>query len=371
MVRKSKFGLVSTLAIVFRRMLLVVPASILLLQYVGRMIDWNTALVDVELSSLLIEATNTKRFASQTVLTLPQLTQSASSPSCPSNFVLILNFDQLPALLDLHTNKIPRIVHQTSKSRCVTQKIANASKKWRFHGWSYIFHDDEAVMRLLLQDFSEFPHLEIVARNCLLHGTLKADLWRYLVLWVYGGVYADIDAVPAKFNAETIDATDDAFFVVEQFHLLSQWFMAVSPRHPLMYYAVQQSLSNLLKAPDTGSIPASMYTGPHALHAAYIQFRKDAGGVVDSATPGNKPVWAGEFTGSHNRTVTVVGVAANQNEYVDRDVLGNLKNREYQKMGMRHFQQDKKYASRSSCMTSMLDAHYKNVRDVPVLKSST
>ena len=58
--------------------------------------------------------------------------------------------------------------------------------------------------------------------------------------------------------------------------------------------------------------------------------------------------------GSFNRTVTVVGTAAMQNEYVDRDVLGSLKKREYKKMGMRHFQDDKKHSSGRSCLASML-----------------
>lgn len=295
------------------------------------------------------------------MLRLQQLTSSvdsAAATSCPSNLVFMADVNRL-ASDTTYSNPIPKIVHQTSKSRCVTQKVAQAAKQWRFDGdWSYFFHDDEALMRLLVEEHPEFPHLELIARNCLVHGTLRADLWRYLVLWVYGGVYADVDAVPRKFTAETLGAADQAFFVVEQYHLLSQWFMAVSPKHPIMYYAIQQSLSNLLQAPDTGRIAAPLYTGPHALHAAYIQFRHDAVAVVESAIPGHKPVGAGHFGGTRNRTVTVVGVAARQNEYVNRDVLGKSKLREYAQMNMRHFQDDKSHASGLSCLSSMFTAYY-------------
>lgn len=153
--------------------------------------------------------------------------------------------------------KIPRIIHQTSKSACVTKRVANTAQKWRNStGFSYMFHDDKAVHRLFHQDFPEFPHLRLVVERCIVHGTLAADLWRYLILWQYGGIYADLDAVPATFDPEiSITSDDDAFFVVEQYHLLSQWFMAVAPRHPIMFYAVHHSLTNLLKAVDTGTIP--------------------------------------------------------------------------------------------------------------------
>jgi mannosyltransferase OCH1-like enzyme len=286
---------------------------------------------------------STNQLKRHSIPTLPALTRSTSDINCTVSRIVIQNVETKTRT----TDRIPRIVHQTSKSRCVTKIVATVANSWKLEGWSYYFHDDEAVMRLLQHEFPEFPHLNMEASECLLHGTLRADLWRYLVLWVYGGVYGDIDSSPAKFDRSTLEGTDDAFFVVEQYHLLSQWFMAASPRHPLMYYAIQQCLSNLLAVPDTGAVSAAIVTGPHALHLAYIQFRKDGGTKIDAAIPGNKPVSAGHFIGSYNRTVTVKGVATFQN-------------REYQKMGMRHFQEDKKHASGLSCRAALLHAHYQN-----------
>ena len=100
--------------------------------------------------------------------------------------------------------------------------------------------------------------------------------------------------------------------------------------------------------------PAPLITGPHALHAAYRSFRRDAGGIVDPIAPGNFPVRAGHFSGTLNRTVTIVGVASHQNEYVNRDALGAAKKREYEKMGMRHFQDDKQHPSGTSCLLGLL-----------------
>jgi hypothetical protein len=215
---------------------------------------------------------------------------------------------------------------------------------------SYYFHDDDAVIRLF-QHYAhpEFPLLKPIVEYCLITGTLIADLWRYLILWIYGGIYADIDTIPNELNITDV-MHHDAYFVIEQYHLLSQWFMAISPRHPLMYYAIQQSLSNLLRATDMGRISAPLITGPHALHAAYVQFRRDIDPTVDR----NQPVSAGHYVGTRNRTITVVGTADQENQYVQRDVLGVLKKKEYRKMDMNHFSDDRPQSQGVSCMATML-----------------
>ena len=254
------------------------------------------------------------------------------------------------------TYKIPRIVHQTSKSRCVTPAFFELTNQWKFPGWSYYFHDDDAMERLLQIEFPEFAHLSSVIRNCATNGTIKADIWRYLVLYVYGGVYADLDAVPGTFDGDTISPDDEGFFVVEQYHILSQWFMAVRPRHPLMYYAIQHALTNLMDTNDIHKIDAARQTGPHALHSALIDFVRDAGGFVDSIIPGVKPVKRGTYQGIGGSSIRVEGRAESQNEIVNRSGLSEGKRMSgYRAMGMTHFSvfRDGKESSHLSCQQAL------------------
>jgi len=353
--------------------LVLIPTMILLLEHLSRFLFKTAADEDVGLALVRPSFEETRR-GHGALLPLSALTRSRlkEKTECPPNLVLRENveYNHGGTLSAKVKQQIPRIMHQTSKSRCLTHKITKATAKWKLHldedddSWSYYFHDDESLHRLLLQVLPEFPQLEQVARHCLLHGTLQADLWRYLVLWLYGGVYADLDAVPGeKFvEAKKLFETADALFVVEQYHMLSQWFMAVSPRHPLMFYAIQISLTNLSQAPDTGTVNAAFITGPHALHEAFRRFRRDAGGHVLEASQGNQPVQAGHFSGTDNRTVTAVGVAAKQDQYVLRDVLGAHKRNEYRKMGMRHFQDDLEHPSGKSCLLSLYEAHLSTVK---------
>jgi Glycosyltransferase sugar-binding region containing DXD motif len=240
----------------------------------------------------------------------------------------------------------------------MTEKFAQTMQSWQhFDGWSYHLHDDAAIRRLFQQEHVHFPLLNVVAEHCLLHGTLLADLWRYLILWRHGGIYVDLDAIPStKFHPETsISPDDEAFFVVEQYHMLSQYFMAVAPQHPLMWYAIHDALLNLYQAVDTGAVRAAFATGPHALHHAYMNFRRDAGDIIDPAGTGYKPVWQGTFRGTNNWTVTVVGVGEDQNEFINRDAIGTrFKLKGYKRMEMSHFQHDEKEQSGISCIRSIM-----------------
>jgi hypothetical protein len=279
---------------------------------------------------------------------------SLSSMECPKGFVRI-NDTHIPENLGNPTRKIPKIVFQTSRSRCITPRLYELTQKWRFPGWSYYFYDDDALMRILHEAYAEFPHLQLFTESCIKYGTIKADLWRYLVLWKYGGLYADLDSVPSSnFTGDTIRAEDDSFFVVESFHLLSQYFMAISPKHPLMFYSTQQSLLNLLRAPDTGKFNAALQTGPHALHMAFRIFMKDAG--VEILEPWTKPVKAGIFVGTNNRSARAVGLGGGKfsDQYVIReDIGGQEKMENYKKMNMTHNQEDKNTPSGQSCISAL------------------
>ena len=78
-----------------------------------------------------------------------------------------------------------------------------------------------------------------------------------------------------------------------------------------------------------------------------------------------KPVWAGRFVGTANYSVTVIGVGEDQNEYVHRDLLGmHKKHVAYKEMHMRHFQQDKKFPTGRSCLSTVWQEANPPLREV-------
>ncbi|MEM1182085.1 MAG: glycosyltransferase [Acidobacteriota bacterium] len=289
---------------------------------------------------------------------LDALARSKDEVTCPDGFIGVV--DEIRGGAAVPPRLIPKIVHQTSRSRCLTPRLAQLTDAWRLPGHDYYFHDDRAVDRLLLEkEWPMFPHLAMVA-GCLTQGTIKADLWRYLVLYEYGGIYADIDTKPAAFDGSQITDDTDAFFEVEDYHLLSQYFMAASPRHPILYYAVHNALLNLLGAEDSGSINAAFQTGPHALHKGFQAFMADAGREISDFRPGAFPVAAGVYVGTDRRSATVVGQAERRDEFVVREAIRReQKTREYARMGMTHFLDDAKGSTGTSYLRAVYAAHKK------------
>jgi mannosyltransferase OCH1-like enzyme len=60
-------------------------------------------------------------------------------------------------------------------------------------GWEYIYHNKEERSEFIL---AHYPHLYEYFLKC--SGIIQADIWRYCIVYDYGGVYADMDSVCIK-----------------------------------------------------------------------------------------------------------------------------------------------------------------------------
>jgi len=300
-------------------------------------------------------------------LPLRELVDTKPEMSCPSGLFLVndtvaqynSNGDILGSFSGHNhssssriSRKIPRIVHVTSRTRCMPKEFADNLDLWRFPDHSFYFHNEEAMERLLSRHWPEFPQLQ-QALKCTKGGAGRADVWRALVLWKYGGIYTDIDNAPGpKFNSSTtIQDDDEAFFVIERSAILSQYFFAARPRHPLFYLLVQHMMSRLLSLNDVGMQIVSVVTGPGALRMAFCNFLDLQGGNAPYGKPSSK-CWkyikAGTYSGMHGSTVRAVGHEDRSDDYVARDIIPD-KNLIYQKMNMTYFRDIPKVESMESC----------------------
>jgi hypothetical protein len=275
---------------------------------------------------------------------LAELTKSSTSSACPIGTI---------RMSDTHLQgddhrQIPKIVHVSSKSRCLPPDFALFLEQWRLPGYSFYFHDDEAVDLLLSNNWlSQFPLLNDVL-SCLTSVTVKVDIWRYLVLWEYGGIYTDIDNGVGSFTNESISGTDDAYFELawEGHAELSQYFMALAPKHPLMHLSIMSALVSILELKDYGRNFAPHTTGPHALSQGYVKFMN---GKIDHSSE-TKGVTVGQkFVGWDARSVKV------NEKIIVRNELGGTKKAEvYKAMNMTHFTKEKETKGKS-CLRHLYD----------------
>ncbi|GAX26110.1 hypothetical protein FisN_24Hu017 [Fistulifera solaris] len=241
-------------------------------------------------------------------------------------------------------NSIPKIIHVTTKSRCLPPSFHDNLELWKkaFPDYSFVLHNDAAMYRLLELHHVDFPHLQ-QSLKCSVSVAAIADLWRALILYEYGGIYTDIDNAPRKLNAFLIKETDQAFFVVEEAGYLSQYFMASAPKHPLLFLLIQSTLHRLYDLNDVDHQYVPFVTGPGALKQAFLHFLHEQGpnaaAVKNTTSPKNAAfVQEGVYTGIGNATVTVVGRRGKaSDEYVARNVIYKKRRIYAELMNMTHF----------------------------------
>ena len=206
--------------------------------------------------------------------TILELAGSTDNYECPEGLVLVKDSID-PSFYEKTQRTIPKVIHMTSKSRCMTQSFADNVDKWRFAGHSLFLHDDDAVDRLINRQWSEFPHIQ-VALQCMVPGASIADLWRYLILWVFGGIYTDIDNAPGPLlwneTGSAITNETDALFEQERDGFPSQYFFAASHHHPVMFLAVLDTMHRVMDVSSVQKQYVPFVTGPGAIKAAFVSF---------------------------------------------------------------------------------------------------
>jgi mannosyltransferase OCH1-like enzyme len=287
----------------------------------------------------------------------------SSNETCPPG-LLYFQDHVLPPSITHANRKIPKIIHVTGKTRCLSPDFYNNLETWKtLENHSVYFHDDVAVDRLLNKKWMEFPHLQLV-RSCIHSGAGLADLWRYLVLWEYGGIYTDMDSAPGYnlLNGTAITADDDAFLIIERSGTLAQYWLSASPKHPHMFNAVLMALKNLMNLEDVGSQFVPRTTGPLVIVNSFKAFLGQ-GGRNPSLGRGGRHPSPGHYIGLGNRTVTVIGSVRETNSWVLRDAIPKSSiNHGYASMGIVNYRNLQRKPNFVSCFARMLETANTNKR---------
>ena len=140
---------------------------------------------------------------------------------------------------------IPKRIYQTWKTKDLPSGIKHVIRKMMELNPTYSHHlYDDADM----DDFVNynFPGDISDAYNQLNIGAARADLWRYLILYRYGGIYLDIDAAITKSLDTLIRPDDSAIITREPFEgLFNQWILIFKKGHPLLREIINQCVRNI------------------------------------------------------------------------------------------------------------------------------
>jgi hypothetical protein len=127
---------------------------------------------------------------------------------------------------------IPTKIWQTWKSKELAPRIVPYVESWKANtDYEYSYNDDEDCKSFI--DSLDDQDIKVCYDKMPLP-VMKADLWRYLIVYTHGGVYSDIDTQCNKSIPEWI--TDDAKLVLclENDLHFCQWTFAASKHHPAL-----------------------------------------------------------------------------------------------------------------------------------------
>ncbi|TYC61735.1 hypothetical protein FMN50_05560 [Rhodobacterales bacterium] len=133
---------------------------------------------------------------------------------------------------------IPKTIWQTFRSDKTPPAAQPCMQSWRSvpRGWNYRFSNDEEI-EIFIRDHFSREEYNLFRQMPL--GVMKADFWRYAVLFRYGGVYADIDTmcrispdVWCRKNAGLVIGVEDTQ------DYFCQWVFASEPGHPVLRLAL-------------------------------------------------------------------------------------------------------------------------------------
>lgn len=162
---------------------------------------------------------------------------------------------------------IPKVIYQTFRTTSLPQLTQWHIRRMRKRNpeYDYQFYDDARIDRFLVDEFDQ--RVQAAYRRIGI-GALKADFFRYAVLYKKGGVYLDVDS---RFLARL-----DDFILPEDCALISleggnrkyfiQFALFYEPGHPFLKNTLELIIRNIEenKYPHDGH----KMTGPTAYTAA-------------------------------------------------------------------------------------------------------
>ncbi len=146
---------------------------------------------------------------------------------------------------------IPRVIYQTWKTLNLPTKMRENVNLLKIHNPRFVHYlfDDEMCKQFIGEHFGEEV---LYTFNKLKPGAYRADLWRYCVLYINGGIYLDIKY--RCVNGFTFqELLDKEYFVKDRIYNgedcgLYNGLMVCAPRNPALYSCIQDIVRNVQAA---------------------------------------------------------------------------------------------------------------------------
>lgn len=153
---------------------------------------------------------------------------------------------------------IPKIIWQTYKDQFdqLQPYMVDAINTWRNLNpdFEYRYMDDTQAAEFVLNEYGQEWHDIFVN---LPVGVMRGDLWRYMIIYKYGGVYADLDTECINPISNWLNEEYEMIVCPETDIHFCQWTFAASAGHPILKSVLDTIKERLLNP---------LYGSPHFVH---------------------------------------------------------------------------------------------------------
>lgn len=134
--------------------------------------------------------------------------------------------------------RIPRTIWQTYREEPAAFPIRIAIESWKQFNprYDYRFLTDSEIDRFMIANFNA-ETVEIFRAMPL--GVMRADMWRYAVLYVHGGVYVDLDTECLAPIEEWLPPEANLVVGLENDLHFCQWAIAAAPGHAVFTHVLE------------------------------------------------------------------------------------------------------------------------------------
>lgn len=137
---------------------------------------------------------------------------------------------------------IPKIIWQTHESnyKDLPDLYKTNSQTWKdgFPDWEYRYCSAEDRRNFIKEFFPEYLYIY----DHIKYGIYKADFWRYLIVYQFGGLYADMDSIyigdSFEYEKCLVVSTNTVGFPEDQPYA-NAWF-AACPKNEILRYVINE-----------------------------------------------------------------------------------------------------------------------------------
>jgi len=159
---------------------------------------------------------------------------------------------------------IPKKIFQTHKNfnyMINKQKTKQSYNSWnQYKDFEYNFYTDEECEQFIKNNFDENVYKAYM--KCPIP-VMKADLWRYCIIYKYGGIYADADTICLRDPNIFLEKRSYMVCIPETDNIhICNWVFAAPEGSPILKSIIDLSVERILNNFEKKQHMVHYYTGP-------------------------------------------------------------------------------------------------------------